>query len=289
MSQPLIVIVGPTGSGKSALAMQIARQYRGEIICADSRTVYKGMDIGTAKPSANDRAEVPHHLLDLVEPDQRYSAAEFQRAAGTAITEIRSCDHLPIIVGGTGLYVDAVVYDYKFPIDRMSADRAALEQLSIDELQSRVDELDASLNHSDYHNRRRLIRAIETDGLPKARGKISHNTFMVGLDVVPDQLESRLTQRTGQMFADGIVAEIEGLLTRFGPDAQDLSGIGYHSVIKQITGELPEVEARSEIIKESVSFAKRQRTWFKRNHDIHWFSDPTAAKKAIAAFIAKAL
>jgi tRNA dimethylallyltransferase len=133
MEAPLIVIVGPTASGKSALAMQLAERFGGEIICADSRTVYKGMDIGTAKPSAEDQARVPHHGLDLVEPGERFSAVDFKNYATQTIADIRARGKIPFLVGGTGLYVDAVIFDYHFG----QADpelRAKLEALSLEEL-----------------------------------------------------------------------------------------------------------------------------------------------------------
>src|SRR5688572_18783932 len=130
-AKPLIAIVGPTASGKSALAMELARRHQGEIIAADSRTVYKGMDIGTAKPSPADQRQIPHYLLDVVEPNEPFTAADFQRLATAAITEIQDHDHLPLMVGGTGLYLDAVLYDYRFPGDASGADRAELAELSL--------------------------------------------------------------------------------------------------------------------------------------------------------------
>ena len=127
---PLVVVVGPTASGKSALAIELAEQFNGEIICADSRTVYKYMDIGTTKPSLEDRARVPHFGLDLVEPGERFTAADFQEYANEKITEIRQRGHIPFLVGGTGLYVDGVVFDYEFlPADE--ALRAKLEKLTL--------------------------------------------------------------------------------------------------------------------------------------------------------------
>lgn len=289
MNQPLIAIVGPTASGKSKLAMEVARSHNGEIICADSRTIYRGMDVGTAKPSAADRAEIRHHLLDVVTPDRRYSAVQFQQAAQAAIEDIRARGKLPILVGGTGLYIDAVLYNFEFPPNTTAGDRAVLEQLSTVELQARVDNLGVKLNASDYRNRHRLIRGIETAGQKRSRRPLSQNTLIVGLELTADQQTQRLTQRTALMLKSGWQQEVESLLLKYAASDPGLSGVGYRSISKLLREEITFKQASEEIVAESLSLAKRQLTWFKRNQDINWFNNLSDARVAIDAFVAKAV
>ena len=175
---PLIVITGPTASGKSGLALELAERYHGEIICADSRTVYKGMDVGTAKPSADNQVRVPHHLLDVVEPGERFTAGEFQRLARQAITDIRGRGHIPFLVGGTGLYIDSVVLNYAFddaPVDELA--RKGLESKTIEELRSLLKTHHIDIPHNSS-NKRHLIRAWEQRGINTSR------------QVVPDEQTS---------------------------------------------------------------------------------------------------
>ena len=172
-NRPLIVIVGPTASGKSALSLRIAQQFDGEIICADSRTIYTGMDIGTAKPSKADQALVRNWLLDQVEPGKPYSVAEFQAAAKAAVEDIRSRGKLPILVGGSGLYIDAFIYDYQLGSQAADGERQRLNALSLEQLQAELQQVDpAEYQNVDLNNKRRLIRAIERAGeRPKKRQK----------------------------------------------------------------------------------------------------------------------
>jgi tRNA dimethylallyltransferase len=160
----LVAVVGETASGKSSLALQLAQRFSGELICADSATVRRGMDIGTAKPTADERVLARHHLLDIVEPDDEFSVAQFKERADQAINEIASCGKVPILVGGTGLYIDSVLYDYQFRAVADPAERDRLNALSLQELQDAVTELDVDITGIDMHNPHRLIRLIETNG-----------------------------------------------------------------------------------------------------------------------------
>jgi tRNA dimethylallyltransferase len=159
----LIAIVGETASGKSALALDLAERYNGEIIAADSRTVYRGMDIGTAKPSVADRARVPHHLIDIADPDQSISAADFQRLAYKAIADIQAREKNAFLVGGTGLYIDAVLYNFKFHGPADLAERAKLEKLSVVELRQQLQDEGTPLP-TNQNNPRHLVRQLETKG-----------------------------------------------------------------------------------------------------------------------------
>lgn len=177
---PLIAIVGPTASGKTALALGIAERFAGEIICADSRTIYKGMNIGTAKPTAEERARVPHHCIDLIEPGETFSAADFKRCALAAIEDIRMRGKVSILVGGTGLYVDAVLFDYQFGEQADPVLRAELSAKTIEELQERIRQYGYVMPEN-KQNKRYLVRTIERRGDAGKRSALRSNVIVIGL------------------------------------------------------------------------------------------------------------
>lgn len=271
LDQPLLVIVGPTASGKSGLAMRIAEEFSGEIICADSRTIYKGMDIGTAKPSVEDRARVPHWGLDLVEPGERFTAADFKKYALGAITDIRSRGKLPILVGGTGLYVDGVILDYQFGDDAPKL-RKKLEALSTEQLVEYCANNNIELPEN-LKNRRYVIRAIEQKSInDKRRVEPIPNTIVVGIATKADELRTRIVQRAEHLFADGVVEEAKMLGEKYGWDSEAMTGNIYRLARQYLVGELTETELRQRFITSDWQLAKRQRTWLKRNSFIHWVS-----------------
>lgn len=286
MSNRLLVVVGPTASGKSGLALKLAQQFNGEIIAADSRTIYRGMDIGTAKPTAAERKAVPHHLIDIVDPDQPFSAADFQQQANQAIADIQARGRLPIMVGGTGLYVDSVIYNYSFKPGEAAQHDSALAALSLEELQIRAEELGISLNHSDWHNPRRLIRAIETNGQPPTKHELRPDTLMLGLSVDPAELEARIATRVHQMVQHGFQQEVEELLRHHKPDSEAMTGIGYGSFARLAAGSLTQQQAIDQTIQDTKRYAKRQLTWFKRNTDIRWVHNATEAEVLVSEFLA---
>ena len=272
MTNPrLVVITGPTASGKSALAMEIAQQHKGEIICADSRTVYKGMDIGTGKPSAHDRAIVPHHLLDVVEPNQSFTAAQFKKLANEAIQAITARGALPILVGGTGLYIDAVIFDYQFGQLADMAQRAVLMSKTITELQNICNENNIPLPINNK-NKRHLVRAIELNGLPQAKRELRDNTLVVSITMEIDVLEQRIRKRTLQMFNAGVIKEAQSLGQKYGWDTEAMTANIYRFCHEILQGSMSQAEAIERIIKSDKSLAKRQRTWLKRNPYIVWGS-----------------
>ncbi len=238
----LLVVVGPTASGKSSLAMELAKLLDGEIICADSRTVYKGLDIGTAKPSKQDRAEVPHHLLDIVEPDQNFTAADFKNLAERAILKIQSRDKLPIIVGGSGLYIDALLFDYSF------SDKNAAR---------------------DANNPRHLSQEVE-----RKHAEMRANTLVIGLDVPRDLLKNRITKRVDMMFENGFMDEVIKIQVEY-PGSKALLAPGYKAFSEHTRGHISLEETKALFIKNDYNLAKRQMTWFRRNKNIHWLSDPS--------------
>lgn len=266
---PLIVIVGPTASGKSAFAMHIAKKYHGELICADSRTVYKDMDIGTAKPTHEDRAQVPHHLLDVVEPGQPFSAAQFKKLANAAIIEISARNHLPIIVGGTGLYVDSVIFNYEFGEAADPSKRSYLTRLSTQELQEICSNSNIEIPIN-KHNRRHLIRAIEMGGVKKQPKLLRKNTLVVGITTEKEILSARITKRAEAMFKGGVIEEGRKLAREYGWTNEAMTG-NIYPVIHDLTGgSISLEEAVQKFIMNDVHLAKRQLTWFKRNPHIVW-------------------
>ncbi len=266
---PLVVIVGPTASGKSSLAMKIARKYDGEIICADSRTVYKNMDIGTAKPSKKDQAEIPHWGLDLVEPGERFTAADFKKYAEKAIETIRQNGKLPILVGGTGLYVDGVIFDYQFVETDLTL-RKELESLSLEELKEYCANNNVNLPENE-NNRRYVVRAIEQKNTSGTRlSEPITNSIIVGIATEPSLLRERIEHRAEQLFETGMVEEAKMLGEKYGWNSEAMTGNIYKLVKEFVDGQFDEAELKQRNAIADWQLAKRQITWLKRNPFIHW-------------------
>jgi tRNA dimethylallyltransferase len=270
---PLVVIVGPTASGKSALAMRAAEKVGGEIIAADSRTIYKGMDIGTAKPTVDDQQAVHHHLLDVVEPGERFTAADFQAGARVAMEDIWRRSHIPVIVGGTGLYVDSVLYDYQFGADADAQLRQELSQKSAGELYEYCVSHNIELP-SDVKNKRRLIRVIELQGVNRKRNAtLRPNTLVVGIATNRSILQKRITARAHEMFDSGVVEEASSLASKYGWESEAMTGNIYRIIRRMLAGELTRSEAIERFVTSDMQLAKRQITWFKRNPYVIWSDD----------------
>ena len=267
---PLVVIAGPTASGKTGLAIRLAEQIGGEIISADSRAIYTGMDIGTAKPTAEERARVPHWGLDLAEPGELFSAADFKLYALQKIEEIRARGHVPFLVGGTGLYVDAVLYDYHFGPRADPERRLVLEQLTIDELREYCINHNISLPENDK-NKRYLIRAIEQEGVnDERRRKPIDNCIIVGIATGREVLRARIEGRAEQLFDDGVVEEATMLGKKYGWDSEAMTGNIYPLVRHYLEGELTLEEVKQKFVILDWRLAKRQLTWLRRNSHITW-------------------
>lgn len=284
---PLVVIVGPTASGKSALAIKLAKLFNGEIICADSWTVYKDFDIGTAKPGMADLAVVPHHLLDVTDAKKGFSAALFKDLANEAINDVSSRKKLPFLVGGTGLYIDSVIYDYSFLPPGPDDVRERLNGLGISELltEAKIKKLDTS--SIDVRNKRRIIRLIENNGRMPDKHPLRQNTLVIGLTVDPELLKSRITERVNKMIEIGLEQEVKGLVGRFGYDAEPMKGIGYQEWRGYFEDHQTLDETKQRIIKSTIDLVKRQRTWFKRNKSIHWVEDSSEAVELITTYLNK--
>lgn len=278
---PLLVVVGETASGKTGLAIDLAKELNGEIICADSWTVRREVNIGTAKPTPEEKAQVPHHLLDIVGPDEDFTAAVFKDLANTAIIDIADRGKLPILVGGTGLYIDGVIYDFGFLPAGDRKDREQLNNLSIPELLARIDKLSIELSGVDIRNRRRLIRLIETNGMQPSRKEMRQNTLILGISIDREILNKRIIERVDLMLKSGLEQEVQGLALEYGWDCEALKGVGYAQWKNYFLGSQTLIETRQKIIKATLDLAKRQRTWFKRNKSIHWLEQPINREKIV--------
>ncbi len=268
--QPLIVITGPTASGKTALAIKLAKKWGGEIICADSRTVYKDMDIGTAKPTPGEQHRVPHWLLDVALPSERFTVADFQKLANEAIKNIRSRGKIPFLVGGTGLYIDAVVLGFKLGplVDPLI--RSKLENLSVEQLQTLIVEQHLVMPEN-KNNKRYLIRCIEKNNVSKpVKLSPDADTYVVAIEVEREELRERIAQRADAIFASNILQETQHLFKKYGSGGEAMTGNIYPIIGKMIAGELSEEQAKQVSVSRDWQLAKRQITWLKRHDYVKW-------------------
>jgi len=286
-NKPLLVIVGPTASGKSDIAMKIAKKRHGEIICADSRTIYKGMDLGTAKPTKQDQKEVAHHLIDVVQPGGRFTAHDFKRQAEKVIEDIWSRNKLPILVGGTGLYVDSVVLDYQFPPEASSVRRLYLETLTTDQLIDYCYKNNIILPKNNK-NKRHLVAAIlhKNSILPDKRKQPKMTTHVVGITTEKTILRQRIARRAEYIFSHGVVEEAKELGKMYGWNNEAMTGNVYPLIKDYLEGELTLQEVKDKLITLEWRLAKRQLTWLKRHSFIHW-SSLDRAENLILAILAK--
>lgn len=267
---PLIVIVGPTASGKTGLAVQLAKEFGGEVISADSRAIYKEMDIGTAKPNLAERDGVPHWGIDLVAPGEPFSAADFKQYTLQKIDEIRARGHIPFLVGGTGLYVDAVVFDYQFGTQADAGRRQKLESMTLDELQDYCNKNNILLPENDK-NKRYVVRAIERAGqTPKRKQSPIKNTYIVGITTDRDTLRERIALRSEQLFHDGVVEEATLLGKKYGWESEAMTGNVYPLVRQYLQGGLSLDTVKEKFTTLDWRLAKRQLTWLRRNPHIQW-------------------
>ncbi len=277
----LVVIVGPTAVGKTAVSLHLAEALDGEIVSADSRQVYQGMDIGTAKATPQERARVPHHLIDVLPPDQTLTLAQFQRLAYAAIDGILARGRLPLLVGGSGQYVRAVVEGWGIPeVAPQKRLRAALERLDTETLGRWLQILDpVASERIDWRNRRRVIRALEVTlvtGRPiseqQRKTPPPYRILQVGLSLPRPQLHQRVDARVERMMAAGLLQETDRLAERYGWHVPAMSGLGYAQLGAYLRGEVTLEEAITDIKHQTHRFVRHQANWFKPgNPDIHWF------------------
>lgn len=268
--QPLIVIAGPTASGKTALAIKLAVQYNGEIICADSRTVYKHLDVGTAKPTAAEQKLVPHWGIDLVEPNTRFTAADFKQYAVDTIRDIRKRGKIPFLVGGTGLYIDAVLYDYDFP--NTSPLPNHMQNWTIGELQNYCIKNNITLPQNS-NNRRYVVNAIERNNAPlKRKHQPIENSIIVGITTDKDSLRQRIAGRTEQIVTKSTFNEAADVALKYGWNNNALTGNIYQLIHMYNNGDISQDELKHKNNTLDWRLAKRQFTWLKRNEHITWLN-----------------
>ena len=269
---PLVVITGPTASGKTSLAIELAKEHKGEIICADSRTIYKYMDIGTAKPTKAEQAIVPHWGLDLLEPGDYFSAADFKEYAMQKIDEIRARGNIPFLVGGTGLYVDAVLFDYKFGKRANEELRQELQQLTLSQLHEYCTKNRIKLPEN-YKNKRYVVRSIENNNQKLLRRfEPLENTIVVGITTNKLVLRTRIEQRVEQLFENGVIDEAIMLGKKYGRNSEAMKSNIYPLICKYLesTMSINDVKKTSSTL--DWRLAKRQMTWMRRNKFIQWLS-----------------
>lgn len=272
-----IVVVGPTASGKTALAIELAQRYNGEIICADSRTIYEGLTIGTAKPSFNERRAVQHYGLDLLNPNQRYSAMQFKDYCSKAVQRIVDAHKTPIIVGGSGLYIDAYVFNYQPPKIDITKVRD-YEKASITELQQMIKDRQLTMPNN-YKNKLHLIHTIVRDGeQPLKDTSALENIILVGINPPRLELKQRISERVRQMIAAGVVQEAKVTFKQYGYTAPGVQGGIYKQLALYDQGLINIDMVISQTITSDLQLAKRQMTWFKRNPAIQWFETAQQAR-----------
>lgn len=279
MSKPLIAIVGATASGKSSLALKLAESFNGEIVSADSWVVRSSVDIGSAKPTTAELGRIKHHLIDIIKPDQDFSAALYKQLSLNAIETIHKKGKLPFLVGGTGLYIDAVLYDYSFLPSAGINIRKELNNKTLNELHGIAKSRNLSLEAIDRQNKRRVIRLIETNGSIATRRELRDNCLIIGIKTTKEQLNENIKIRVKEMITKGLEKEVASLYLKYGWDCEALKGIGYQEWKLYFEGIQSMEQTEARIIKDTQMLAKRQDTWFKRNKSIHWIDNPSNFSK----------
>jgi tRNA dimethylallyltransferase len=303
----LVVVLGPTASGKTALAMALARRFQGEIVNCDSVAMYREFEIGTAKPTRAERAEVPHHLVDCVDPLSDVSAGEYARRARQTVREIAGRGRLPIVSGGTGLYLRAMLEGLFAGPQRSEALRERLRERAsrrgseyLHRILRRLDGAAAERIHA--NDIPKVIRAIEVclaarqpmtelwrDGREPLEG---FRILRLGLNPAREALYARINQRAAKMFEEGLIAETEALLAKYGPAARPLSSLGYRQAMQVLSGELDRKAALGAAQQAHRNYAKRQMTWFRREPEVTWlagFGDDPAVQNAASASVESSL
>ncbi|KPJ57256.1 hypothetical protein AMJ49_01475 [Parcubacteria bacterium DG_74_2] len=293
----LIVILGPTASGKTELAIKLAKKFNGELINADSRQIYKEMDIGTAKPSKKERKIIAHHLIDIIFPNEEFNVAIYKKIVLKIIKNIQKRKKIPFLVGGTGLYIRAIVDNIEFPkVSPQKGLRKKLEKKSVKELFEIYKKLDPKgAKFIEKENKRRLIRAIEVCKVTgksfwrqRKKGKPIFDVLQIGIKLTKKELKKRISKRIKKMFKLGLEKEAKYLIKKYGW-ISSLQTIGYQEwseyFDKKIDKKIDKKEVKEKIKLHTSQFAKRQMTWFKRDKRIYWIKNYQEAEKLIKKFL----
>lgn len=286
----IIAIVGPTGSGKTSWAKSLIKKFNGKVISVDSRQIYCGMDIGTGKDKS-----FQQDLIDIINPDQKYSVAEYQKTADDLINQYLKLKNLPILVGGTGLYLEAVLYGYALPgiKERSEKLRLSLEKLTDEKLLAKLKEIDPkSYEKIDHRNRRRIVRALEVSmllGQPFSAQQKKHkplfDSLIIGIKIDRETLYSKIDARIDQMIKDGLVEEVRHLTGKYGYYKEAFNAIGYKEITDYLQDKQTLKEAIEKIKFNTHAYVRRQETWFKRDKNIKWVKTVVEAEKLIKKFL----
>lgn len=287
MEKPkVIVICGPTASGKTALSIELAKQIDGEIVSCDSMQIYKDMNIGTAKPSKEEMQEIPHYMIDCVVPNQRYSVTQYQKDAMLAIKEILKKGKVPIVVGGTGLYVDSIIYETIYPEIpwnpeyRSELEKEAKEQ-GLEKLYQKALKIDPkAMEKISKNDKKRILRVLEiynatgknkTNWEEKSRKQEKdYNYFVFAIDFPRQILYERINKRVDIMINQGLIEEVEKILEKYSEFPTAMQGLGYKEVVSYLQGEMTKEEMIQKVKQETRRYAKRQLTWFRKNKETVW-------------------
>jgi len=295
----ILAIIGPTASGKTGLSLKLAKKFNGEIVSCDSRQIYKEMDIGTAKPTKKEMKEIRHHLIDIKKPNIDYTAGQFKKDAVKAIDDIIKRGKLPILVGGTGLYVSAIIDNLDFPkIKENKKIREEIEkeikEKGLDFVFKKLIKIDPEAAYIvDPKNPRRIIRALEIALISgkkfseqRKRGEPLYDVLEIGLNPPPEILKEKIVRRIEMMVKDGLVDEVKNLIKKYGEKCKPFDAIGYREIIDYLKGKTSLKEALKQMETNTWRYAKRQLTWFKKyNPQAHWIKDYKEAEKLVKNFL----
>lgn len=306
MSKPKVIVIGgPTASGKTSLSIELAKKINGEIISSDSMQIYKDMTIGTAKPTVEEMDGIPHHLLDFVSPDERYSVADFKRDAESAIEEILSKKKNPIVVGGTGLYIDSLVYGIEYPDIELDDEyrKKLMQEADTEEglinLYNKAKKIDPeAIRKISPNDKKRITRILEVynatgktktelEKISRINGvKYDYKVFAINMD--REKLYDRINLRVDIMLEQGLIDEVENLVKKYSNFPTAMQGLGYKEVVEFLNKEISKEEMIDKIKQESRRYAKRQLTWFRKNKEIIWLDGLADRQKNIDLIINEA-
>jgi len=292
INKKLVVVLGPTAAGKSKLAIKLAQEFQGEIVSADSRQVYKKMNIGTDKIPKEEMEGIPHYLLDVIDPREHFNVVQYQKLATKTINDILAKGKIPFLVGGSPFYIYSIVYGWQFPSTEINEKlRAILQEKSIEDLSETLFKLDRKrFEQIDKKNKRRLIRAIEIaqqlGSVPSRQKKALFDSLLIGIKVSFPELKTKIGQRLKKHFRDGMVEEIKGLHDQgISWERLDNFGLECRWISRYLRGEIDEKTMKIKLQKDIEHLAKKQMTWFKKDENIHWINDLLEAKNLIITFL----